>query len=232
MLDQISSESPKQVRHWVEERLRDAILSGQFEPGTWLRQQRLAEELGVSQMPIREALKELAAQGLVEHIPYRGMRVVGFSADDVADLYAHRCFLEVRAARAAAENIIPETLTELQTLQALMEEHLAPQDLKVYRELNRRFHEVIIAASGHPYLIRTLGQMWETFPTMLWSKFPVLATQSLPQRDADDLHEHRAILVALENRDVVQAENLVRRHIEAAGNQLVAFLRESEQLSV
>lgn len=222
------SKFPRQVRHWVEERLREAILDGEFAPGVWLRQKRLAEELGVSQMPIREALKELAAQGLVEHIPYRGMRVVEFSPDDVADLYAHRSFLEGTAARAAAQNITPEIMAELVALQAEMEEHQSTEGLKVYREVNRRFHEAIFTASRRPYLIRTLRQLWEAFPTMLWGKFAVVATHSLPVRDADDIQEHRAILAALESGDAHQAERLVRQHVETAGNQLVAFLRANE----
>jgi len=228
MPNQSGPESPKQMSHWVEERLREAILDGRFASGTWLRQKRLAEEFGMSQMPIREALKDLAAQGLVEHIPYRGMRVVGFSADDVADLYAHRSFLEGTAARAAVQNITPEMMDRLGTLQAQMEEHQSTEGLNVYRGLNRRFHEAIFTASRRPYLIRTLRQLWEAFPTMLWGRFAVVATHSLPVRDADDIQEHRAILAALESGDADQVERLVRRHIETAGNQLVAFLRANE----
>ncbi|HAE59780.1 MAG TPA: GntR family transcriptional regulator, partial [Anaerolineae bacterium] len=90
----------RQLRNVVADRLRSAILEGFYKPGEWLRQEKLAQELGVSQMPVREALKELATEGLIEHVPYRGVRVIAFSPDDVGDLYAHRAFLEGRAARA------------------------------------------------------------------------------------------------------------------------------------
>src|SRR5512145_1119552 len=90
--------SHRQLRKHVAEQIRSAILTGQFKPGEWLRQEKLAQELNVSQMPVREALKELVADGLVEHVPYRGARVVEFVADDVMDLYEHRAFLEGRAA--------------------------------------------------------------------------------------------------------------------------------------
>lgn len=225
MFAQADSESPKQLRDWVEEQLRDAILSGKFESGTWLRQQHLADELGVSQMPIREALKELAAQGLVEHVPYRGMRVVDFSPDDVVDLYAHRSFLEGRAARAAAVQIEPQTMAELGRLQEQMEAYMGPEDLDIYRDLNRRFHETIFVASRRPYLIRTLKQMWEAFPTMLWSNFPGVATSSLADRDEADRREHRSIIAALARGDAEEAERCMREHIDAAGRQLVSFLR-------
>jgi ABC-type antimicrobial peptide transport system permease subunit len=90
--------SHKQLRSHVADRLRAAILDGELKPGDLLRQERLAQEIGVSQMPVREALKELAAEGLVEHVPYRGARVVKFSAEDIADIYAHPAFLEGRSA--------------------------------------------------------------------------------------------------------------------------------------
>jgi DNA-binding GntR family transcriptional regulator len=228
MFDPTGSESPKQLRDWVEEQLREAILSGVFESGTWLRQQHLADELGVSQMPIREALKELAAQGLVEHVPYRGMRVVAFSPDDVVDLYAHRGFLEGRAAAAAAAHVTLKTVAGLRRLLDEMEGQMAPEDLDVYRDLNRRFHAAVFEASRRPYLIRTLRQMWEAFPTMLWSTFPDVASSSLSERDSADSREHRAILAALARGDAEEAERRVREHIEAAGRQLVSFLRSRE----
>lgn len=84
----------RQLHEMVAERLRSAILDGDLKPGTWLRQERIAKELGVSSMPVREALNQLAAEGVVQHIPYRGARVTQFSPDDVADLYAKRSHLE------------------------------------------------------------------------------------------------------------------------------------------
>jgi DNA-binding GntR family transcriptional regulator len=224
MSTQVDFQTPKQLRHWVAERLRASILEGEFQPGEWLRQQRLAEDLGVSQMPIREALKELAAEGLVEHVPYRGVRVVEFSPQDVADLYAHRSFLEGMAAQAACGWITPDEIARLEQLQSEIESRQAPQELPIYRELNRRFHLLLIQASRREYLIRTLSQMWATFPTMLWSNFNRTATQPLPNRDATDIAEHRAIIAALARRDAAEAERLVRAHIETAGADLIAVL--------
>jgi len=229
MFDLLAPDSPKQLRHWVVERLRSGILEGDYAPGEWLRQQRLAEELGVSQMPIREAFKELAAEGLVEHVPYRGVRVVEFSSQDVADLYTHRSFLEAQAACSAAELITPEEVAELKALQAEMERRMAPEDLAAYRELNRRFHEVIITASQRHYLARTLMQLWAAFPSMLWSAFARTATTPLPERDADVV-EHRAIIAALEAHDGPRAESLMGQHILAAGRDLVAALRTASSL--
>jgi len=217
-----------QLQHLVAERLRTAILEGLIRPGQWLRQRQVAEEFNVSQMPVREALKALASEGLVAHIPYRGVRVVGFSVDDVEDLYAHRSLLEGMAARAAARNITEEELERLRTLQQRMIEHMDKQYIDEYRALNRQFHQTIILASRRAYLTRALTQIWDAFPTMLWSNFLHTAAEPLPERDASDAGEHEAVLKALEARDADQAEYLMRQHIQAAGRELVAMLRAEE----
>lgn len=214
----------RQLRGIVAERVRAAILDGKYSPGEWLRQQRLAEELGVSQMPVREALRQLAAEGVVEHIPYRGARVIQFRAQDVADLYAHRSHLEARSARATAENIAAEGLTELSALLALMQESLGPGSFSEYSHLNRRFHRAIYTASQRDYLIRALDQIWTAFPTMMMSYFAQTTTEFLAERHAQDLEEHAAIAQVLERRDSGTAERLMRQHIDRNCEELLAVL--------
>lgn len=216
----------RQLRHQVADQLRSAILEGRYKPGEWLRQERLAQELGVSQMPVREALKELAAEGLIEHVPYHGVRVNEFSVDDVADLYAHRAFLEGLAARAAAASITAEEIAELKRLRGELHRNQAPENVATYRELNRQFHMTICTASRHNYLLRTMIQMWATFPTMLIGNFPSTATNPIPNRDTADEDEHDAIITALENHRPKEAERLMRQHIELAGQQLVETLKK------
>jgi DNA-binding GntR family transcriptional regulator len=216
----------KQLRNFVADQLRAAILEGRFKPGEWLRQEKLAQELNVSQMPVREALKELAAEGLIEHVPYRGVRVIEFAAEDVADLYEHRAYLEGRAASAAAQNITPEELAELKLLLDDMIANSAPEVVTKYRELNRRFHQAVFTASRREYLIRTLTQMWAAFPTMLIGNFPATAERPLPERDNPDIVEHRAIISALEARDAAGAGQAMKNHIEETGRQLVASLKK------
>ena len=227
----LSHEIPthRQLPRVVAEKIRLAILNGELRAGEWLRQERLAQEFGVSQMPVREALKELAAEGLVEHVPYRGVRVIAFSADDVADLYAHRTFLEGRAAGFAASAITREELAELRDLHSQMSQLLDPSALTEYREGNRRFHQLIYSASRHTYLIRTLNQMWATLPTMLLANYATTAHTPLPTRDDIDVREHAAIIAALEARDADLAETLMRAHIADAGAGLVAMIRAQEQ---
>ncbi|MCB8952577.1 MAG: GntR family transcriptional regulator [Ardenticatenales bacterium] len=219
--------SHQQLQQKVSARLRADILNGVYRPGEWLRQKKLAQQLGVSQMPVREALKELAAEGLVEHLPYRGVRVIAYAPDEIADIYLHRAFLEGLAARTAAGIITPEELRQLAQLLAEMRQNRAPEQLAVYRQLNRRFHESVFTASRRGYLIRVLKQMWDTLPTMLWSNFAQTASQSLPERDLRDEREHAAILDALTAGDGAAAEEAMRRHIENAGIQLITALQNT-----
>jgi DNA-binding GntR family transcriptional regulator len=216
----------KQLPQWVADHLRSDILEGRLKSGEWLRQERLAQEHGVSQMPVREALKQLASEGLVEHVPYRGARVVQFSADDVQDLYACRAFIEGMAARFAAASITAGELGELADLVPQMAACETPKDLGEYRELNRRFHGVIFTASRRSYLVRTLAQLWAAFPTMLWSNVPRVATDSVPSRDEPDVAEHSAIVAALAAHDPDAAERAVRDHIRLAGEALQAAMRD------
>lgn len=225
-----AEEPHRQLRDRIAASVRAAILDGQMKPGQWLRQERLAHEYGVSQMPVREALKLLAVEGLVEHLPYRGARVVAFAPEDVLDLYAHRAFLEGLAAGVAATKITAEELHELHELHEQMRGHMDPAELVEYRLLNRRFHQVVFTASRRAYLIRTLSQIWEAFPTMLWGNFLHTAGTPLPQRDAADGAEHQAILDALEQGDSERAEQCMRQHVAGAGQQLAATLREHDGL--
>ena len=221
----IDTKSHKQLRNIVAEQMRAAIFNGYYKPGEWMRQERLAQDLGVSQMPVREALKELAAEGLIEHVPYRGARVLVFSINDILDLYSHRAFLESRAAFTAAEVITDEELMVIKNLQVEVEKHGAPEAVTKYRELNRQFHQLIYLASKREYLIRTLNQMWATFPTMLIANFTATAVQPLPERDSVDVEEHRDIIYALESHDAPAAEQAMKKHILNTADHLVAFLK-------
>jgi DNA-binding GntR family transcriptional regulator len=218
-------DSPGQLRQWAADRLRAEILEGRIQPGEWLRQEKLARELGVSQTPIREALKQLAAEGVVEHVPYRGVRAVAFSPEDVEDLYLGRLGLETRAARFAAQRITPRELDVLTRLHRRMIECVTPRDLAEYRTLNREFHLVIVRASRRAYLVRSLTQLWNAFPNMLWGIIPAVATVSVPGRDDPDTAEHEEIIAALAARDPERADRAMRLHIESAAQALVAAMR-------
>jgi DNA-binding GntR family transcriptional regulator len=170
----------------------------------------------------------LAAERLVEHIPYRGVRVVRYSQGDIDDIYAQRAFLESRAARAAALHITQVDLDYLCNLQKQIEENLALENIQKYRELNRDFHQMIYRLSRREYLIRTIDQMWSTFPTMLFSNFSQTSHQPLHTEDAADIiEEHQAIIDALTNGDPDHAEEAVLKHIQAVSKALKETLNSA-----
>ncbi|MCI0475477.1 MAG: GntR family transcriptional regulator [Anaerolineales bacterium] len=217
--------APNQLRHLIANRLRAAILANEIKPGEWLRQEQLAQKFGVSHTPVREALQDLVGEGVVEHIPYRGIRVIEFSIADLFDLYATRAFLESLATRHAAQHITAEQLAELNRLNNAMELERVQKHWLEYRQVNRRFHQVIYRASQHAYLIRTLDQMWTAFPTMMLGNFPATAARPIPRRGASDRQEHLEIIAALQARNGERAERLMRAHIEESGRRIAAVLK-------
>ncbi|MGL4649096.1 MAG: GntR family transcriptional regulator [Caldilineaceae bacterium] len=224
MTDSLNGSLHRQLPRLVADKVRTAILDGVFKPGEWLRQERLAQQYGVSQMPVREALKELASEGLVEHVPYRGVRVISYSPHDVEDLYAHRAFLEGRAAYFAAGRVTPDELQALRATRDAMARTMAPEQIVAYRELNRRFHQMVAEAGGRPYLTRTLVHLWETLPTMLLGNFARTARAPLGDRDDADVREHDAIIAALAAGDAAAAQVAMVQHIASAGRELIAAI--------
>jgi DNA-binding GntR family transcriptional regulator len=216
----------KQLHNVVIDRLRDMIMQGELRAGEWLRQERLARELGVSHTPIREALKQLEVEGLVEHVPYRGVRVIEFSLGDVIDIYSMRAALEAQAAAAAATAMTSAEIAEIRRLHEAMVAIENPiEGLQAIRDLNRSFHRQIIIGSRRQYLIRTLEQLWSWFPTMLWSQFALAADASTPQRAGADNFDHSQIVEALEARDPAASEERMRVHIVQSREALLGHLK-------
>ncbi|MHB1046879.1 MAG: GntR family transcriptional regulator [Thermoanaerobaculia bacterium] len=221
---------PKLLRQWVTERIRADILDGRLRAGEWLRQEQLAQRYEVSQMPVREALKQLISEGLVRHEVRRGARVVSVTRQDVSDLYACRALIEGLAARSAAVNVTEGQLVEMKAVLGQMKSHLGPAHIAAYRDLNRRFHSIISeAAPDRSFLAHTLSQIWSAFPSMLWSNVATTAKAPLPGRGPNDVAEHEAILAALEARDPDAAERAVRAHIEEAGRLLLSVFEPAKE---
>jgi len=179
-------------------------------------------------MPVREALKELVAEGLLEDIPYRGVRVIQYAVEDIADLFAMRSFLEGRTAHTAASLISKSELEFLASLVDKMKSAVASGEIVTYRQLNRQFHETIYRASKSYFLIQILDRLWSTYPTMLPGNFPQTANNPIPVREERDDSEHRLIVAALEKHDPETAEKLMSEHIQNAGKELTVRLVVSE----
>ena len=187
--------------------LRERILSGDLPRGTKLRQASLAEELGVSRTPLREALRRLSTEGLVEFEPNRGATVSELDFGDMRHAWSARVALEPGAARLAAERHDQAAITILQG--AVDDQRRAGDDRDGSFAANRAFHLALVAASGNPHLTR--------FAEMLWVPrigVPIYQAQALePAGPPAWAEEHQQIVDAIAGADADAAERLTRDHI-------------------
>jgi DNA-binding GntR family transcriptional regulator len=194
----------------VYDEVRRRIVEGELGRGTKLRQEALADALGVSRTPLREALRRLAAEGLVEFHPNRGATVATLTAEDVRSAYEARLAFEPGAARLAAVRRAPDHLAGLRA--AIADQRSSPGTREAYAA-SRAFHLALVQASGNEYLVRLAEALW--VPGLAQAIYELQAAQLSGRLDAD-LAEHERIADAIESGDPDLAETLVRAHIQAA----------------
>lgn len=189
-------------------RIRDDILSGNYTTGEELKEATLGKQLGVSRTPVREALRQLDLEGLVEIAPNRGAKVIGISRKDVEDIYHMRARLEGLAARKAAEQIKEEELAELEEVILLSEFHVKKPESKQMVRLDGRFHEIMYRASGSRMLEHVLTDF------LHYVKMARSHSVKTEHRAQESVKEHKRILEAIRQRDGDLAEQLANEHIQ------------------
>jgi DNA-binding GntR family transcriptional regulator len=189
----------------VYEVLRRSILDGELPPGHRLRSDVLANDLNVSRTPVREALRKLETEGLVD-ASRSGLVVRQSTEEDLIEIFYIREALEGMAARLAAENATRAEIDELHALFEDMEAVAARGDIALVRKLTGEFHLLVCRASHNKRLIRSLQGLLDHVRQAQSS------TLYMPGRPADALREHRALLRAIEKRDPDLAESLARQH--------------------
>ena len=197
--------------------LRERIYARRYPPGTWLRQEQLAAELGVSRTPLREALRALEQDGLVRLTPGQGARVVTGDLPTLLAAYELRAVVDGLAARLAAERPAPPSrVRELHAVVARQRTALDPWEPHTYTALNVAFHEDVIHLSGNEFVVAQTPVLRMTAQ--------VFAPVALVERDSAvrAIGEHTAIVGAIEAGDGPAAERLARAHIEATITELRA----------
>lgn len=194
--------------------LRDRIFSGRLRPGDRIDQDAVAEELGTSRLPVREAIITLGAEGLVNNVPRRGAFVAPLTPDDVLDHYTIYGVLCGLAAERAAHTLDSDQLAELAELNRRMRR---AQDPAVQEELNYRFHQIINRAGSSRRLTAVLRMMTDSMPTRFFEFTEDWGTRAY--------RDHRAIIRALEAGDGDGARVAVAAHLRSGGEQGVAALR-------
>lgn len=204
----------------VFEILRREIATGEIAGGTKLVQDEIAARMGTSRIPVRDALRRLAAEGLVEPDERGSYSVVEFGIDDIEEIYAMRQRLEGLATNIAASCLKPADIAELRRLTAAMKEAIASREYGRYVDINNAFHSLIYNATGRMRLVRTI--------TGLWCGVPPLTPLSVQGQIDVSLAEHGRILDHLERGDAEAAEAAMIEHIGNAGERLIQSMREAE----
>lgn len=212
----------KPLREIVFESLREAIINGRLRPGERLMEIQLADEMGVSRTPVREAIRKLELEGFVVMVPRKGAYVAGISMKDIADVFEVRAALESLAAGLAAERITEEELEKLERSLVLVAESTEAQDLDSLITADTDFHDILYAASRNEKLVQIVSNLREQIQRFR------MASLSSPGRMKVALEEHRKIVEALSARDIELAQNLARDHIENAENSMIDVIREEE----
>lgn len=207
------------LRDVVFNTLRRAILRGELKPGERLMEIQLANKLGVSRTPIREAIRKLELEGLVLMIPRKGAEVAEITEKNLRDVLEVRCALEELAVQLACDRIDKEKLKELHAAAEHFRQILDSDDITAIGEADEAFHDVIFAATDNERLIQLLNNLREQ---MYRYRIEYLKKKEChPQL----LEEHAAIIKAIEERDKEKATQITTQHIANQANTVVDTLR-------
>jgi DNA-binding GntR family transcriptional regulator len=201
----------------IDEILRLAIRRGELRPGSRLVQRTIASLLGVSRIPVREALRQLAAEGLIVFESGQSARVMQLSGEDIDQLYSLRLLIEPAMAEAIIRNHRPSDRIELGNIVQDMEAATGPRQRAQWSDANFRFHDILCRASGLHHYHRIAIQLLTLTET--YSRVFVF---ELAGRDESQL-EHHQMLAALDDGDAQALELLLRKHLSRAHDDLVRY---------
>ena len=211
------------LRELVFTTLRQAILKGELQPGERLMEIQLAEKMGVSRTPIREAIRKLANEGLVTMIPRKGAIVAGISEKMLRDVLRVRMVLEKMAYEYAFENITDEAIEDLKAAERGFEAAVESNDLVGIAEADEKFHFIIYEAAGNDKLMEILTTLKENMYRyrMEYAKNRDIRT--------DLIEDHRAIVETLAERDAESGLKLVENHIRNQENAVMERLKQESK---
>jgi DNA-binding GntR family transcriptional regulator len=220
----------KPLKEEIFEILHKRIIAGKYAPGEWLRQEEIASQLGVSMTPVREALDLLVSAGIAERVPYRGVRVLQLTNNEIIDAYALRLLLESTAARAAAHNRTQTEIDRLVSLLTQTKDLVTLNDMSRQRQLNREFHLSIVTASGNQLMTKMYETVTNSFPDWMLYEYMFRHPELLESTLIAEYQEHKAIADAIADGNAELAAQHTVEHILNLGRELVAFLGIPESI--
>lgn len=194
----------------IKEFIVQAVLSGEIKPGERIIESSMARQLGVSQAPVREAIRDLVLLGFLESVPYKGTAVRSFTPEELWETYTVRAALESLAARLAASHMTAEDCQALQEILDEMMDAAHQEDRDRLIQLDNRFHETIIRISRN----KTLYQLWKTLQFGTWT---IVTYRKTTYEPAYLAARHQELLEALQSHDPEKAMHAMQHHIEDMG---------------
>jgi DNA-binding GntR family transcriptional regulator len=207
--------APTALYQEVAERLRQRIFAHELTPGDWIDEQKLAEQYGISRTPLREALKVLASEGLVELKPRRGCYVTEISRQDLDDIFPLMAMLEGRCAGDATRKAQAADIAALNDIHEHLESAARDGRIEAFFEANQEFHLRIQELAGNRWLVSVIQDLRKVL------KMSRLHSLSLEGRLQQSLSEHRAIMAAFMAGDATKAEALMHDHLLSGREALV-----------
>lgn len=222
----IRLDSYQPLREVVCETLRTAIISGVLKPGERLMEIQLAEELGVSRTPVREAIRKLELEGFVIMVPRRGTYVADLSIKDINEVYEVRTALDVLAAGLAAERITEEELEQMERLLVQISSYIDSGEMEKIVEADGIFHDILYRASRNERLVGIINNLREQL-----TRFRSMS-MAYPGRLKNMLEEHSRLVEAIAQRNPELAQQRAAEHMENAEQILLTDLNERRSISV
>jgi len=219
----IKLDSYKPLREIVFETLREAIIQGRLKPGERLMEVQLAEEMGVSRTPVREAIRKLELEGFVVMIPRKGAYVASYSVKDIVDVFEVRAALEGLAAGLAAERVTADELEDMERAVLQIYEVSHGNNLDILVEKDTDFHDLIYKASRNHRLVQIVTHLKEQIQRFRTTSLAV------PGRGKYAVEEHKSIVEAISDRNIELAASLAREHIENAEQLLLSAMGEEKE---
>lgn len=205
------------------ERLRDMIVEGELAPGARIVEAELCAQLGISRTPLREALKVLASEGLIELLPHRGARVTEVTAEEIGELFEVIAGLEGLAAELAAERMSDRDLERLEAMHERLERYHVARRRHDYFRINHKIHHLIVALAGNGILTATHERLLAQA-----RRGRYLAILSNERWD-EAMREHVELMAALRARDAARAGTIWRRHTARTGEVVRAALAAGDR---
>ena len=213
----------KYLRDHIFEKLQQAIYSGKLKSGERLTEKKIAEELGVSRTPVREALYRLTSLGLIKMIPHRGFLISRWSSKEIEDVIELRSVLEAFAVRLAIRHISEKEIDELKDLINKMRKAVLKRDVMKASCLNSLFHDKIVHASRN----KELSEVMEPIKNKIYH-FRIISISS-SNRLKESFEEHKKILDAIINKDIELAQGLTSQHIKKVGFVIKEKIEEKQE---